>query len=66
MNYELQRKLILADLGMTLHLGLDKPEQMLLIHAARVMNVGINFAKIVKISEARVRKGRNRTYETHL
>ena len=39
-----------AHVWTTLHLGLDEPKQMLLVHAARVMHVGINFADVVEIS----------------
>lgn len=33
-----------------LHLGLDKAQKMLLVHAARVVHVSIHFSHIVKIS----------------
>jgi hypothetical protein len=33
-----------------LHLALDKPQQVLLIHASRVMNVSIHLTNIIEIS----------------
>jgi hypothetical protein len=33
-----------------LHLALDKPQQVLLVHASRVMDVSVDFADVVKVS----------------
>lgn len=33
-----------------LHLALDETQEMFLVHASRVVNVGVNLANIVKVS----------------
>ena len=33
-----------------LHLGLDEPQQVLLVHAARVVYVRVDLARVVKVT----------------
>lgn len=37
--------------GTALHLWLDEPQEMLLIHAAWMVNMGVDFSKVVEIAK---------------
>lgn len=38
-----------TDLGSLLHFTLDEPQQVLLVHTSRVVDVGIDFSDVVKV-----------------
>ena len=40
----------MAHMRIVLHLMLDEAEQMLLVHATRVMNVRINLAQVIEVT----------------
>ena len=37
-------------LGASLHFRLDEPKKMLLVHAARMMHMGVNLSHIIEVS----------------
>ena len=39
-----------TDLGRVLHLTLDEAQQVLLVHARRMVNMGVDFTDIVEVS----------------
>jgi hypothetical protein len=38
-----------TDLGSLLHFTLDEPQQVLLVHTGRVVDVGVDFSDVVKV-----------------
>jgi hypothetical protein len=43
-----------TDLGSLLHFTLDEPQQMLLVHTGRVVNVSVHFSNVVEVPVIRV------------
>ena len=43
-----------AHMGVVLHFGFDETQQVLLVHAARVVNVRVDFSEVVEITALRV------------